>query len=378
MLQLISTYLTGSLVFLIYIMIIRKNKTNFLANYWLTLFFITLFFAFFVGNLREFQFYLEYPHMYKALDLGTFAISPNLYLTIRYFTTPLNKINKKDALHFIPTLLYIVLNCKYFFYTDVELINEIIYFPQNAQLFHVLEIVFIFQCLIYFIIGHLKLKKYQKNIILYDTSNLVSLIWLEYFIYGILILLVLWILNSTSIFGSYIFIGYGFCIYYLGYHAINQIETFPYSEENKNNLKILLTEDIVETKKQVLNPSELKSWKIKLIKIMENKKPYLDNEINLIKLSAILNISIKELSYLINEGFGENFNQFINRYRVEESKKLLIDATFKNLNMVGIAFQSGFNSKTIFNTTFKKNTGITPTEYQKNNINSVPNLESEH
>lgn len=71
------------------------------------------------------------------------------------------------------------------------------------------------------------------------------------------------------------------------------------------------------------------------------------------------------LPFVLIGSFGENFYEFINRYRVEASKKLLTDAKFQHLNMVGIAFEAGFNSKTAFNTAFKKTTGQTPSEFRK-------------
>ena len=98
---------------------------------------------------------------------------------------------------------------------------------------------------------------------------------------------------------------------------------------------------------------------------MATQKPYLDTELNIFKLAQLHGSSVHELSALINKGFHENFNQFVNRYRVEESKKLLSGKENAKLNMLGIAYGSGFNSKTVFNTTFKKMVGKTPTEYKK-------------
>jgi AraC-like DNA-binding protein len=97
---------------------------------------------------------------------------------------------------------------------------------------------------------------------------------------------------------------------------------------------------------------------------MQSEKPFLDNELNLLKLAAHMQITIHTLSYVINEGYGENFAQYVNRYRVEEAKKLLDDPQVAHLSILGIAFDAGFNSKTVFNTTFKKITGLSPSEYK--------------
>lgn len=379
MLQLLFAYITGSLIFLAYYLIIKKDCENKLGNFWLILFFMALISAFIAGSLREFKLHLIYPHLYKFSDLNSFTIAPALFLAIKYFTTPLNRIKKTDWLHFIPTLVYIGFNIKYLFYGPENLAEIIQSPPRNKELFQILEVTLILQCFIYLILGLLKLIKYQKTNKLYDASNKIDLIWLKYFLYGMSVMLLFWILNLRGYLGDYIYIGYSFCIYYLGYFIINQKEIFPYSETNKKELISLILEDgnsaVVKT--QVLNIETLEQEKEKLIFIMLHSKPYLDSELNLVKLAQMQGMGIRELSYLINQGFGENFNQYINKYRIEESKRLLSDPNFAHLNMVGIAYQSGFNSKTIFNTTFKKITGETPSEFRKNHQKDVRNHNSE-
>ncbi len=102
---------------------------------------------------------------------------------------------------------------------------------------------------------------------------------------------------------------------------------------------------------------------------MIDEKIFLDNEINLTTVADKLGISIHDASYLINEVTGSNFYNFINRHRVEEAKKLLTSDKTNQLNMLGIGFESGFNSKTAFNTAFKKFVGISPSEYVKQQKN---------
>ncbi|MFZ0597901.1 MAG: helix-turn-helix domain-containing protein, partial [Flavobacterium sp.] len=62
---------------------------------------------------------------------------------------------------------------------------------------------------------------------------------------------------------------------------------------------------------------------------------------------------------------------FINRYRIEEAKKMIQDPNMEHLSLMGIAFEVGFNSKTVFNTTFKKSTNQTPSEFKKAIIASI-------
>ncbi len=73
----------------------------------------------------------------------------------------------------------------------------------------------------------------------------------------------------------------------------------------------------------------------------------------------------KLLSQAINEGLGKNFFEFINRYRIEEAKRLLTDPADKKITVLEVLYQVGFNSKSSFNTVFKKQTGLTPSEFKK-------------
>ena len=93
--------------------------------------------------------------------------------------------------------------------------------------------------------------------------------------------------------------------------------------------------------------------------------PYLDPDLNLIDLAKKLNMSRAELSEVINLGFGQNFNDFINGYRIEAVKRMFSDNKQKELSLLGIAFDCGFNSKATFNRVFKKITSYSPSDYLK-------------
>ena len=97
---------------------------------------------------------------------------------------------------------------------------------------------------------------------------------------------------------------------------------------------------------------------------MEERKPYLDPELTLSLLARELSMSRTQLSHLINDGIGDNFYDFVNRYRVEEVKRLMADPRFNNYNVLGLALEAGFKSKSTFNLIFKRFTGLTPTKYR--------------
>ena len=103
----------------------------------------------------------------------------------------------------------------------------------------------------------------------------------------------------------------------------------------------------------------------RLLRYMEDRKPYLDPELTLSSLAKDLTLSRSLLSQLINEGMGDNFYNFINKYRVEQVKLFMVDPSMKNFSLLGIALEAGFKSKSTFNLIFKRFTGLTPTEYSK-------------
>ena len=102
-----------------------------------------------------------------------------------------------------------------------------------------------------------------------------------------------------------------------------------------------------------------------LLHLLDQKKLYLDPLLNLDKLARQLSISGKQLSQLINENAGNNFNDFINKYRIEEAQNLMKNGDGQQSNILEIAYQVGFNSKSTFNTAFKKFTNSTPSEYRR-------------
>jgi YesN/AraC family two-component response regulator len=91
----------------------------------------------------------------------------------------------------------------------------------------------------------------------------------------------------------------------------------------------------------------------------------LDSEINLDKMSKLLNTNKLYLSRFINYEYKKNFNWFLNKFRVEEAQKLLISPDYEIYTLDAIAEKVGFNSRSSFYSVFKKITGVTPSFYRK-------------
>ncbi|MBR7209363.1 helix-turn-helix transcriptional regulator [Microvirga sp. STS02] len=110
---------------------------------------------------------------------------------------------------------------------------------------------------------------------------------------------------------------------------------------------------------------ELHPWREKLLTLMAEQQPWLEPELTLAELAHRLRTNTSLLSHVINTGCGQNFNDFVNRYRVAEAERKLQDPRLAHYSLVGIALESGFNSKSTFNRVFKKLTGRTPGELSR-------------
>src|SRR5690606_12215242 len=100
-------------------------------------------------------------------------------------------------------------------------------------------------------------------------------------------------------------------------------------------------------------------------KLMQTEKPYLNSQLTLERFADLLGVSSRQVSFTINRCFQQNFHEFINRFRVEEAKRLLGDEEFQERTILDIAQQSGFNSKATFNRFFKSFVGVTPSAYRQ-------------
>jgi AraC-like DNA-binding protein len=114
-----------------------------------------------------------------------------------------------------------------------------------------------------------------------------------------------------------------------------------------------------------LESAKAAAYQKKLEECMQSEKLYLNPELTLTILADKLSIPVKHLSQIINEHFGQNFNDFVNSYRIRAAISKLSDAKTREDKLLKIAFESGFNSKSVFNAAFKKNTGFSPSEFRQ-------------
>lgn len=133
--------------------------------------------------------------------------------------------------------------------------------------------------------------------------------------------------------------------------------------KTKEMLKIF--QDDARYKTHVLTPKLVKKYMLELLTVMKEEKPYLDPNMTVTKLAKRLGVSKEHISQTINQSFYMNFNQFLNKYRIEEAKERLKDPKESQYVVFKIALDVGFNSKSTFNTAFKKFTGMNPSQYRE-------------
>lgn len=138
-----------------------------------------------------------------------------------------------------------------------------------------------------------------------------------------------------------------------------------FTEFHTKIFPLIETVKVKKPKKALLEKSATQAYELRLLNHLKENEPYLDPSLSLRALADQIEIHPNQLSWLLNEHLDKSFNEFINAYRVKTFKRIAKDKKSAHLTLLGMAYDSGFNSKTVFNTYFKKETGLTPKEYLK-------------
>ncbi len=120
-----------------------------------------------------------------------------------------------------------------------------------------------------------------------------------------------------------------------------------------------------KNKSTKLTPEEAKQYAGKLYALMETDKMYLNPKLGLKELAKSVGLHPNKLSWLLNEAINKNFYEFVNNYRLKDFQQKALDENNKHLSILGLALESGFNSKSVFNDFFKKAVGQTPKDWLK-------------
>ncbi|MCC9073842.1 helix-turn-helix domain-containing protein [Flavobacterium sp. F-65] len=285
------------------------------------------------------------------------------------------KLKPKHILHVLPFVIAnVVLLPRFYMVDDASKIN----FIQNYQSMIELQfnhILIHIQLIVYLIAVFMILRKTKKLYLEnYSGANINSYNWLFQFTIVLTIIYLFALLKNVLKFSDYPYISEGIKIgllvsqlviicWYL-FKALNNPNLFRNIDSKLKLVKSIISEEkhngATPTSEKV-HSEEL----LKLKKYMVEEKPFLDPTITIQDISNEIQIPVRDLSLLINHKLEQHFYDFINAYRIEKAMNILKDATKSKVTVLEILYEVGFNSKSSFNTAFKKHTGSTPTEYRK-------------
>ncbi|MDT0606116.1 helix-turn-helix domain-containing protein [Croceitalea rosinachiae] len=100
-------------------------------------------------------------------------------------------------------------------------------------------------------------------------------------------------------------------------------------------------------------------------KLFKDEELFLESSLTLDKVAEKLKVSPRNLSQALNENEGKNFSEFVNSFRIEKAKKLLVSQPYSKEKIATVAYDCGFGNVTSFNITFKSATKQTPSSYRK-------------
>ena len=380
---------------LIYSFLLLKKgfQTQNKSNYWLSLFVFLcslyvapwmLGFAGWYDNqpYRNFMFYMPFQHLY--------FIGPIIYFYTQSLLNPAFAFTKKQFLHLIPGLIYLVYITGMFIY-DTFIIKKL-YFYENGmdkdfdQWYQISGQI---SLLIYFILSLRYYNLYRKLIVqVASNADAILFKWIQNYLIAFLIMIVSpfiidiivsWFPNKNNYEnGWWFYLFYSLVLYYIAITGYaNSVQTkigFQLSVFDKKPILLLDEnhENLVQqdntiniehqTFEEKISP-EIDLWKTKIEALIQTEKLYQNPELSLTEIAKKLETNTSVISKAVNQGFAMNFNDFINNYRVEAVKEMFANGEHKKSTLLGIAYDCGFNSKATFNRAFKKNTGFSPKDY---------------
>lgn len=306
---------------------------------------------------------------YKIREPFILVIGPLLLFYFRE-SAGLQPINRRDIVHFIPLFLFFV------FLTPLTIGDPAsplgAFFSRNAVAITIsIWTLIVAQYGFYWWrVVHLYLKHVSALESEFSNTQGKTLSWMKSFfhIFGVCLGLLVITIPVVAHSGAYslavtiINCTLSITIFVLGYEGLFQEDLF-------SNTAPIQLPDAEQTSAQNTTGAsevneEVKKFVPSLLTYLEEKKPYLNEELTLTELANQVGMSRNQLSAVINDGIGESFYTFINKYRVEEAKRLIANPKNANFTILSLAFEAGFPSKSSFHNIFKKLTGLTPTEYR--------------
>ncbi len=360
-------------VFFSILSLIIDNKPR-VSNYYLAAFLLA-FSMYHLNTLLVFGQYvrdwaLSYnPDLLLTFLVGYWLVGPLLYFYTRSLTAGQQQLKLLDNLHFLPAALYILY--LYFVYyrladqIQIDLITS--YTIQSSN--HFTAVLFL-QCMAVSIYATLCITRInQFRTLLTDQFSSIEardLRWLQILLYGFLVTFIfrqiaIFVVYSADIPKAANIIG--IVLNYIDLTICIFLVTFYLKQNTKFIIESI--SDIQPQSEPKIDSGEDQTEMEKIETQMLAKKPFLDPELTLQQLSDIIGLPAKVVSNTINREYKQNFYEFVNAYRINEAKELLADQSMRRVSITDIYLRVGFNTRSVFNTFFKKHVGKTPSQFRR-------------
>ncbi|MCK0158200.1 helix-turn-helix domain-containing protein [Cellulophaga sp. F20128] len=315
------------------------------------------------GLLKEMGFYDEYDLLTIFYDIEWIFLFP-VFIFVYIIKATKHNLSKTKETKFLylPFIFSIALNLFNNLERDFELFSL-----KNPIAVYIKASLFSIENSFVYMFNFLML--IWLFFILKNDKNQIRITWLWRLWAVIFVLVVLWILldfvehysqgNDSSVYINILFTGLSFFLYWISYNAIYKSRLYAEAEEIT---KLLNVQNLVIT--NTSNPVSKNPHFLKFENLFKEGHIYRDPNITRESVAEKLEISAGYLSQLINAHIDENFSGYVNQFRVNEVKTMLLDKTFDKYNIESIGLEAGFSSKTTFYNVFKKITGMTPKEFK--------------
>lgn len=300
---------------------------------------------------------------------------PTFYLYVLSVCYADFKLKPKHLIHGVPFLIANLILLPRFY--TVDLASKISFLEKSStkleiQFNHILIHI---QIVVYIIAAFMILRRAKKIYLEnYAGANIESLHWLFQFTSALSAFYFIALLKNIFKFTDYpyisewlkagLFIFELIIIFWYLYKALNNPSLFRNIDSKLKLVKNIISED-KNTGPLAVDEKEYKEELSKLKKYMEEDKPFLNPSLTIQDVSREIKIPVRDLSVLINHKLDQHFYDFVNTYRITCAMDILKDVTKSKVTVLEILYEVGFNSKSSFNTAFKKHTGQTPTAYRK-------------
>lgn len=310
------------------------------------------------------------------ISLFFFLQLPTFYLYVLSVCYSDFKLKTSHLIHAIPFLIANLILIPRFYAVDVA--SKINFLSNISSRFEIqFNHIFVHIQIIFYIITAFVILRKAKKIYLenYAGASIESLNWLFQFTVALSAFFLIALIKNIFKFTEYPTISKGlkvglllfelFVIFWYLYKALNHPGLFRTIDS-----KLKLVQHIISEEKNsgqlITNEKEYNEELVKLRQYMVDEKPFLNPSLTIQDVSVAIEIPVRDLSLLINHKLDQHFYDFVNSYRIENAMEILKDNTKSKVTILEILYDVGFNSKSSFNTAFKKHTGNTPTIYRKN------------